>query len=43
VSQINIWWETINGGGGERERAFDDWHGWERSMDTRLCCMIWSL
>ena len=32
VSQINIWWETINGGGGERGRAFDDWHDWLTSL-----------
>lgn len=32
VSQINIWWETINGCGGERERTFDDWRGWLTSL-----------
>jgi len=36
VSQINIWWETINGGGGggERVRTFDDWHGWLTALQN---------
>ena len=32
VSQINIWWETLNGGGEEVTRVFEDWHGWLNTM-----------
>jgi len=34
VSQINIWWETINGGGGQRICTFDGWCSWLTALQN---------